>query len=47
MLSFDTLTGARDAIRNRDISATELTRQAHETRVNFYGRAMARALEGR
>ena len=28
MLSFDTLTAARDAIRNRDISATELTRQA-------------------
>jgi aspartyl-tRNA(Asn)/glutamyl-tRNA(Gln) amidotransferase subunit A len=28
MLSFDTLIAARDAIRNRDISATELTRQA-------------------
>ncbi|HEV2296455.1 MAG TPA: Asp-tRNA(Asn)/Glu-tRNA(Gln) amidotransferase subunit GatA [Tepidisphaeraceae bacterium] len=28
MLSFDTLITARDAIRNRDISATELTRQA-------------------
>ncbi len=28
MLSFDTLLAARDAIRNRDISATELTRQA-------------------
>ncbi len=28
MLSFDTLIGARDAIRNRDISAIELTRQA-------------------
>ena len=28
MLAFDTLLGARDAIRARDISATELTRQA-------------------
>ena len=28
MLSFDTLTSARDAIRARDISSTELTRQA-------------------
>jgi len=28
MLLFDTLIAARDAIRNRDISATELTRQA-------------------
>ena len=28
MLSFDTLIAARDAVRNRDISAVELTRQA-------------------
>src|SRR4051812_42422311 len=28
MLSFDTLIGARDAIRRKDISSTELTRQA-------------------
>jgi len=28
MLSFDTLIGARDAIRSKDISSTELTRQA-------------------
>ena len=28
MIAFDTLLGARDAVRAKDISATQLTRQA-------------------